>query len=406
MADAIVRRAQQHAELSKSDETALAARLRQRIADILDDWSQLASARKEKGATFQYQEHEATRPVPAARPARPHARGRVEARAQLPGAPLDARRRAERPLWVKRLDGGCRPARRPSDGAPAGDDPPEPAHHHLRAGAMVDLPRHSVVVGGLEEWNLGPNKRRISEDRLVAKIQELLECPTVQLFAPPAESDDPRAVPTGITAWQFPEWFIAQTSPRLWSRRRPLVHQLGLVPYKGGWRYEDPETGRRCPVVPIRFVQGCINGHLSDIDWIKFVHEGGERRMRPGALDRGARDERRHPRRLHRVRVRRLQVHGRSRRSAGRTCSASARGAGRGSATTRGRGAAAPRARRSRTGCCCATPPTPTSRRCCGSSRSRMPTRTCGSRSTRSTTTSSRASPRSRSFATSGRRPR
>ena len=27
-------------------------------------------------------------------------------------------------------------------------------------GAMVDLPHHSVVVGGLEEWNLGPDKRR------------------------------------------------------------------------------------------------------------------------------------------------------------------------------------------------------------------------------------------------------
>ena len=28
--------------------------------------------------------------------------------------------------------------------------------------------------------------------------------------------------------------------------------------------------------MPIRFVQGCINGHLSDIDWLKFVHEGGK----------------------------------------------------------------------------------------------------------------------------------
>jgi hypothetical protein len=143
-------------------------------------------------------------------------------------------------------------------------------------GAMVDLPHHSVVVGGLEEWNLGPSRRRISEDRLVAKIQELLKGPTVDLFAPPAESDDPRAVPTGITVWQFPEWFIAQTSPKLRSRRRPLVHQQALVPFKGGWRYEDPETGKKCAVVPIRFVQGCINGHLSDIDWIQFVHEGGK----------------------------------------------------------------------------------------------------------------------------------
>ena len=140
-------------------------------------------------------------------------------------------------------------------------------------GAMVDLPHHSVVVAGLEEWTLGPEKRRISEDRLVGKIQQLLETPNLQLFAPPAESRDPKAPPTGITAWQFPQWFIAQCDVRRGaSRRRPLVHREGLVRD----RYENPEDGRRYPVVPIRFVQGCINGHLSDVEWYRFVHEGGD----------------------------------------------------------------------------------------------------------------------------------
>jgi hypothetical protein len=144
-------------------------------------------------------------------------------------------------------------------------------------GAMVDLPRHSVVVGGLEEWTLGPEKRRISEDRLVAKIEQFLQTSNLQLFAPPAESTDPKAAPTGVTAWQFPEWFIAHCDVRRGStRRRPLVHREGLVKD----RYENPDDGRRHPVVPIRFVQGCINGHLSDIDWYKFVHEGVDRDCR------------------------------------------------------------------------------------------------------------------------------
>ncbi len=144
-------------------------------------------------------------------------------------------------------------------------------------GAMVDLPHHSVVVGGLEEWTLGPDKRRITEDRLVGKIEELLETPNLQLFAPPAESTDPRAVPTGITAWQFPEWFIAQSDvSRGAYRRRPLVHQVALVMRRRRWVYEDPDTGRSHQAVPIRFVQGCINGHLSDLDWYKFVHEGAD----------------------------------------------------------------------------------------------------------------------------------
>lgn len=144
-------------------------------------------------------------------------------------------------------------------------------------GAMLDLPRHSVVVGGLEEWTLGPDKRRIAEDRLVGKLEELLKTPSLHLFAPPAESADPRAAPSGITAWQFPEWFVAQCEVRRGSvLRRPLVHREGLV---RDW-YESPEDGRRHPVVPIRFVQGCTNGHLSDIDWYRFVHEGGDQACR------------------------------------------------------------------------------------------------------------------------------
>lgn len=136
-------------------------------------------------------------------------------------------------------------------------------------GAMVDLPRHSVIVGGLEDWNFGNDRRPVSEDRLVAKLKALLDVETLELFAPPIESTEPQAVVTGVTAWQFPEWFIAQYSePRGKVRARPLVHREGLVRD----RYED-RNGKPHPVVPVRFVQACPNGHISDIDWPGFVHQ-------------------------------------------------------------------------------------------------------------------------------------
>jgi hypothetical protein len=107
--NAIVRRAQQHAVLTKAEETALAARLRSRVGDILDDWSKLAAARKAVGATFQYQQHEATGPYLLRDPLDP----------DLDGAPKSERQfRAHRsmrdvelsaPLWVKRLDGTAVP---------------------------------------------------------------------------------------------------------------------------------------------------------------------------------------------------------------------------------------------------------------------------------------------------------
>jgi hypothetical protein len=105
IADAIVRRAQQHAPLTKAEETALSARLRQRIADILDDWSQLASARKEKGATYQYQEHEATGPFLLRDPLDPDLEGASKRERQFRAHRSMRDVELSAPLWVKRLDG-------------------------------------------------------------------------------------------------------------------------------------------------------------------------------------------------------------------------------------------------------------------------------------------------------------
>lgn len=138
-------------------------------------------------------------------------------------------------------------------------------------GAMVDLPDHSVIIGGLDNWS-GYRDRQIFEDRLAAKVAKLLQMSSVDFFAPPADKDDPNAQITGITAWQFPEWFIAQGEfppPVPGSRPRPLVHRADLV--KGQYELDR----KKYRVVPIRFVQACPRGHVSDINWRVFVHGKG-----------------------------------------------------------------------------------------------------------------------------------
>ena len=75
-------------------------------------------------------------------------------------------------------------------------------------GAMLDLPDHSVLVGGLDFWSKGGEE--ILEPRLVEKLQDLLQTPALKLLSPPPDDEGPGAAPTGITAWQFPEWFITQ----------------------------------------------------------------------------------------------------------------------------------------------------------------------------------------------------
>lgn len=136
-------------------------------------------------------------------------------------------------------------------------------------GAMLDLPNHSVLVGGLDFWS--PQSESIPEPRLIAKLQALLNLPSLKLYAPPPDREDANLPPTGITAWQFPEWFITQDvapgGPGAAVRSRLLVHRKLLRHGK----YID-EDRRPRTVVPVRFVRACRAGHIGDIDWRAFVH--------------------------------------------------------------------------------------------------------------------------------------
>ncbi len=137
-------------------------------------------------------------------------------------------------------------------------------------GAMVDLPDHSVLIGGLNHWK--GDRRRIYEDRLAGRICELLGVKQIAMYAPPVDEQDPKAARSGITSFVFPIWFLAQIEKfesfngRSY-RTRPLLPWGNLV--KG--KYLTLER-KKVPVVPARFVQACVNGHISDIDWYRFVH--------------------------------------------------------------------------------------------------------------------------------------
>ena len=138
-------------------------------------------------------------------------------------------------------------------------------------GSMFDLPTHSVIVGGLEYWTQGDE---IVEPRLAAKLEGLLGVADLALRAPPPDVADPTSTrKTGITCWQFPEWFITQgalaTELGRSTRSRRLIPRSSLTRGK----FLD-HNKRSQPVVPVRFVRACRNGHLGDVDWYFFVHGG------------------------------------------------------------------------------------------------------------------------------------
>ena len=132
-------------------------------------------------------------------------------------------------------------------------------------GALIDLPKHSAIVGGLETWPKTSELEEIIESRLARKIQMMTGVISPRLYAPPPETDDPRERAKGIAAYRFPEWFVVQeeedTEER--GRSRRLVHRKGL---------DEKGKFEGLQVVATRFVRACPKGHVDDLNWRRFVH--------------------------------------------------------------------------------------------------------------------------------------
>ena len=130
-------------------------------------------------------------------------------------------------------------------------------------GSLIDLPKDSAIIGGLETWP--SNLEEVIEPRLTRKLQSITGVRAPKLFAPPFDDEDPRLASRGICAWRFPEWFVVQEDSYSEDRKqsRRLVHRLSL-----------DERGKfdGHSVVATRFVRACPKGHVDDIDWYKFVH--------------------------------------------------------------------------------------------------------------------------------------
>ncbi len=132
-------------------------------------------------------------------------------------------------------------------------------------GALIDLPRHSAIVGGLDTWPKTSDLEEILDPRLTRKLQIMTGVTAPRLFAPPPDSSDPGEPTKGIGAWRFPEWFVVQETGGSEERERSrrLVHRKAL---------DDKGRFDGRPVVATRFVRACPKGHVDDLDWRAFVH--------------------------------------------------------------------------------------------------------------------------------------
>ncbi len=138
-------------------------------------------------------------------------------------------------------------------------------------GALVDLPTHSVVIAGLSYWK--GDRQIIHEERLRRKVAKILDIEDIKLYTPPLVSQNQNASFSGVDAFIFPTWFLAQINKTYRDKKTGKEYRtrpfLTWNTVKSGAKFE----GKKVSAVPVRFVQACVNGHLDDIDWYGFVHQ-------------------------------------------------------------------------------------------------------------------------------------
>jgi hypothetical protein len=161
-------------------------------------------------------------------------------------------------------------------------------------GAMLDLPERSVVVGGIDRWDMrGRNSFRPIEEPRLARLlhQRLKGDPRLGVDRPPdlrtrpIDPNDRNAARPAVDAPVFPEWFVCDTNPGDPPGRRRLVRFADLAPPSR--RDHVADDGKRRRASPVRFVCGCTKGHLQDIEWRRILHDGATCREQMWLIDAG-----------------------------------------------------------------------------------------------------------------------
>ncbi|MFI1535762.1 DrmB family protein [Streptomyces anandii] len=136
-------------------------------------------------------------------------------------------------------------------------------------GAVFDIQGESFVATGIGDWP-SRGRQRVDSPRLASRLG------VTGFYAAPATANDRFGTldAPGAPYIRFPSWLFCGACRRMTR-----------------WRIADEKPGRppRCPscspgraLAPMRFVQICQAGHLSDVDWWFWAHsrqDAGERRQ-------------------------------------------------------------------------------------------------------------------------------
>ena len=146
-------------------------------------------------------------------------------------------------------------------------------------GALLDLPQLSVMILGLQNWDVRYS-HEINEDRLLAALQRRLGRQVRRLLLPPIPPDDqinnPAAPPIGVPVVPFPRWLRCPKCQLMGSIESGLFQlvQDQYRPDRTRYVHQTCTKAKSPTALPMRFLLACRDGHLTDFPWIEFVHSG------------------------------------------------------------------------------------------------------------------------------------
>ena len=151
--------------------------------------------------------------------------------------------------------------------------------HTYGPGSVIDLPRLSVILAGIDTWDINYTER-ILEPRLVGAVRAIPGCNQVAEFrTPPWEEETANAFDQwariGVPVYPFPRWLrctrcdLLSTVDRRLFRLNVPVYRPDKARY-----YHDRCYNRRPTAVPARFLVACPAGHLDDFPWEEYAHGG------------------------------------------------------------------------------------------------------------------------------------
>ncbi|MBO0351912.1 DUF1998 domain-containing protein [Phormidium pseudopriestleyi FRX01] len=150
-------------------------------------------------------------------------------------------------------------------------------------GAVADLPRLSVMIMGLEDWDKS-RSIELPEERLLSAVRQKVGSQVKQLLSPPLPPEENSSLSSpdelsriGIPVAPFPGWVVCPKC-RLLAPLNSGFFKLQTDfyrPTETHYVHKNCSKYRKPPqVIPVRFLAACDRGHLDDFPWRYFVHHG------------------------------------------------------------------------------------------------------------------------------------